>query len=78
MYALLSIVDDRLWSCLTCWLLAVQQALLNKYAAKYKQDEKKLYKEKIFDRLEAKNKELEKLEKLRAEATEFDDMPALE
>ncbi|CAI5721416.1 unnamed protein product [Hyaloperonospora brassicae] len=53
-------------------------ALLNKYAAKYKEDEKKLYKEKIFDRLEAKNKELEKLEKLRAEATEFDDMPALE
>lgn len=51
---------------------------MNKYAAKYKEDEKKLYKEKIFDRLEAKNKELEKQEKLRAEATEFDDMPALE
>ncbi|CAH0516372.1 unnamed protein product [Peronospora belbahrii] len=54
------------------------QTLLNKYAAKYKEDEKKLYKEKIFDRLEAKNKELEKQEKLRAEAEEFDDMPALE
>ncbi|KAK1933974.1 Peptidyl-prolyl cis-trans isomerase FKBP4 [Phytophthora citrophthora] len=53
-------------------------ALLNKYAAKYKEDEKKLYKEKIFDRLQAKNKELEKQEKLKAEAEEFDDMPALE
>ncbi|CAH0485032.1 unnamed protein product [Peronospora farinosa] len=52
--------------------------LLNKYAAKYKEEEKKLYKEKIFDRLEAKNKELEKQEKLKAEAEEFDDMPALE
>ncbi|KAF1780309.1 Peptidyl-prolyl cis-trans isomerase, FKBP-type [Phytophthora cactorum] len=53
-------------------------ALLNKYTAKYKEDEKKLYKEKIFDRLQAKNKELEKQEKLKAEAEEFDDMPALE
>ncbi|KAG7383823.1 hypothetical protein PHYPSEUDO_003306 [Phytophthora pseudosyringae] len=53
-------------------------ALLNKYAANYKEDEKKLYKEKIFDRLQAKNKELEKQEKLKAEAEEFDDMPALE
>ncbi|KAF4033078.1 FKBP-type peptidyl-prolyl cis-trans isomerase [Phytophthora infestans] len=53
-------------------------ALLNKYAIKYKEDEKKLYKEKIFDRLQAKNKELEKQEKLKAEAEEFDDMPALE
>ncbi|ETI44636.1 hypothetical protein F441_10624 [Phytophthora nicotianae CJ01A1] len=53
-------------------------ALLNKYAAKYKEEEKKLYKEKIFDRLQAKNKELEKQEKLKAEAEEFDDMPALE
>ncbi|KAE8878776.1 hypothetical protein PF005_g23535 [Phytophthora fragariae] len=53
-------------------------ALLNKYAAKYKEDEKKLYKEKIFDRLQAKNKKLEKQEKLKAEAEEFDDMPALE
>ncbi|CAI5730872.1 unnamed protein product [Peronospora destructor] len=52
--------------------------LLNKYATKYKEDERKLYKEKIFDRLEAKNKELEKQEKLKAEAEEFDDMPALE
>jgi hypothetical protein len=54
------------------------QALLTKYANKYKEDEKKLYKEKIFDRLEAKNKELEKQEKLKAEAEQFDDMPALE
>lgn len=58
--------------------LACMQAMLNKYAAKYKEDEKKLYKEKIFDRLQAKNKELEKQEKLKAEAEEFDDMPALE
>jgi hypothetical protein len=54
------------------------QALLTKYANKYKEDEKKLYKEQIFDRLEAKNKELEKQEKLKAEAKQFDDMPALE
>ncbi|RLN63384.1 hypothetical protein BBJ29_001738 [Phytophthora kernoviae] len=53
-------------------------ALLHRYAAKYKEDEKKLYKEKIFDRLQAKNKALEKQEKLKAEAEEFDDMPALE
>ncbi|CEG35518.1 peptidylprolyl isomerase d (cyclophilin d) [Plasmopara halstedii] len=53
-------------------------ALLSKYAARYKEDEKKLYKEKIFDRLQAKNKKLEQQEKLKAEAEEFDDMPALE
>lgn len=53
-------------------------ALLSKYASKYREDEKKLYKEKIFDRLKAKNKKLEKQEKLKAEAEEFSDMPALE
>lgn len=52
--------------------------MLQRYAAKYKEDEKKLYKEKIFDRLEAKNKALEAQEKQRELEEEFDDMPALE
>lgn len=54
------------------------QALLNKYTAKYKEAEKKLYKEKIFDRMEAKNRVLQQQEKKKALEEEFDDMPALE
>ncbi|KAJ0393788.1 hypothetical protein P43SY_008225 [Pythium insidiosum] len=54
------------------------QALLNKYAAKYKEQEKKLYKEKIFDRMEAKNKVLQEEEKKKQEIEEFEDMPGLE
>uniref|UniRef100_K3X0E9 peptidylprolyl isomerase n=1 Tax=Globisporangium ultimum (strain ATCC 200006 / CBS 805.95 / DAOM BR144) TaxID=431595 RepID=K3X0E9_GLOUD len=54
------------------------QALLAKYTAKYKEAEKKLYKEKIFDRMEAKNRALQHQEKKKALEEEFDDMPALE
>lgn len=54
------------------------QALLNKYAARYKEDEKKLYKEKIFARMEAKNKALQAQEQQKELEEAFDDMPALE
>ncbi|TMW64989.1 hypothetical protein Poli38472_009156 [Pythium oligandrum] len=53
-------------------------AVLAKYAAKYKEDEKKLYKEKIFDRMEAKNKVLQEKEKQKQMQEDFDDMPGLE
>jgi hypothetical protein len=53
-------------------------AVLAKYAAKYKEQEKKLYKEKIFDVMEKKNKVLQKKEQEKQLAEEFDDMPALE
>ncbi|TYZ57411.1 hypothetical protein PybrP1_005996 [[Pythium] brassicae (nom. inval.)] len=53
-------------------------ALLTKYAARYKEDEKKLYKEKIFARMEAKNKALQAQEKQKELEEAFDDMPALE
>ncbi|DBA04885.1 TPA: hypothetical protein N0F65_006887 [Lagenidium giganteum] len=54
------------------------KVLLNKYKDKYHEDEKKLYKEKIFDRMEAKNRALQEQEMKKAQAEEFDDMPALE
>jgi len=54
------------------------QALLNRCAARYKEAEKELYKEKIFARMEAKNKVLQEQEKKKALQEEFDDMPALE
>lgn len=54
------------------------QALLHQCAARYKEAEKKLYKEKIFARMEAKNKVLQAQEQKRAQQEEFDDMPALE
>lgn len=52
--------------------------LLIKYATKYKEDEKKLYKEKIFDQLEAKNKVLQEQEQRQQEHDVYDDMPELE
>lgn len=52
--------------------------MLVKYDQKYKEDEKKLYKEKIFDRMQAKNQKLQEEERRRAMEQEFEDMPALE
>lgn len=54
------------------------QAVLVKYDQKYKEDEKKLYKEKIFDRMQAKNQKLQEEERRLAMEQEFEDMPALE
>lgn len=60
------------------YALTSRQALLLQCAARYKEDEKKLYKDRIFKRLEAKNKQLEAQEKQKALEEAFDDMPALE
>ncbi|CCI40527.1 unnamed protein product [Albugo candida] len=55
-----------------------QKAQLQRYASKYKEDEKRLYKEQIFDRMVAKNKKLQEQEAKRAMEDVFKDMPALE
>ncbi|KAL0592102.1 hypothetical protein ABG067_000755 [Albugo candida] len=55
-----------------------QKAQLQRYASKYKEDEKRLYKEQIFDRMVAKNKKLQEEEAKRAMEDVFKDMPALE
>lgn len=52
--------------------------LLQKYMKRYERDEKKLYKEKIFDKMEAQNVRRQEREKQKQLEAEFDDMPPLE
>ena len=51
---------------------------MQRYKKEYLRAEKKLYKEMIFDRLAAKNKNVEKDEEQKTEEDAFADMPDLE